>query len=312
MGRTWGITVLAATGIVLAGQARAQTPAAAPKPAAVVNGTSISMAEVETILKAQGPPPAEMTDAKRRQALMFIVGNLIDDTLVQQFLTKSGYKVDTVDVNKQVADLEEGLKKQGKTLQEFCKDTGQSEARLKTNAATYLQWTAYLKKNLTDADVKKFYEETRDYFDGNQVRVSHIMIKIPSTATEAERKDLRDRLLGLRQQILAGKIEFADAAKKYSHSESAASGGDLGFFQRKGDVEEPFAKAAFKLDIGQISDVVQTELGIHLIKMTEKKPGKPTKFEEVKERVRDCCIYEAREAILAQERKAAKIEINLP
>jgi peptidyl-prolyl cis-trans isomerase C len=309
---TWGITTLLAAGAVLAGHVRAQAPAAAPKPVAVVNGTSISSAEVEAILKVQGPPPAESTDAKRRQAQMFIVGNLIDDTLMQQFLTKSGYKVDAADVNKQVAELEEGLKKQGKTLQEFCKDTGQSEARLRTNAATYLQWTAYLKTHLTDADVKKFYEETHDFFDGTQVRVSHIMVKVAPTATEAERKDLHDRLLGLRQQIVAGKIDFADAAKKYSHSESAAGGGDLGFFQRKGDVEEPFAKAAFKLDVGQISDVVQTEFGLHLIKLTEKKAGKPSDFEKIKDRVRDCCVFEMREAILVQQRKAAKIEINLP
>jgi peptidyl-prolyl cis-trans isomerase C len=231
---------------------------------------------------------------------------------LQQFLTKNGVKVDAAEVNKQVAELEEGLKKQGKTLADFCKDTGQSEARLKGNAAIYLQKTAYLKTHLTDADVKKFYEETRDYFDGTQVRVSHIMVKVAPTATDAERKDLRDRLTALRQQILADKITFADAAKKYSHSESASSGGDLGFFQRKGDVEESFAKVAFKLEVGEISDVVATEFGLHLIKMTEKKPGKAAKFEDIKERVRECCIFEFWEAVLVQHRKAAKIEINLP
>jgi parvulin-like peptidyl-prolyl isomerase len=312
MRRTCGIVAVLAAGAALAGQTSAQAPAAAPKPAAVVNGTSISLAEVDAILKAQGPPPGESTDAKRRQAQMFIVGNLIDDALIQQFLTKNGYKADAADVNKQVSELEDGLKKNGKSLADFCKDTGQSEARLRINAATFIQKSAYIKAHLTDADVKKFYDETRDFFDGNQVRVSHIMVKVAPNATDAERKDLHDRLLALRQQILDAKIAFADAAKKYSHSESASSGGDIGFFQRKGDVEESFARAAFKLDVGQISDVVATEFGLHLIKMTEKKPGKPTKFEDVKERAYDCCIFEMWEAILVQQRKAAKIEINLP
>jgi len=309
---TCGILAVLAAGVALAAQVRAQAPAAAAKPAAVVNGTSISLAEVDAILKAQGPPPADLTDAKRRQVQMFIVGNLIDDTLIQQFLAKNGYKADAADVNKQISELEEGLKKNGKSLADFCKDTGQSDARLRNNAAIYLQKSAYIKAHLTDADVKKFYDETRDFFDGNQVRVSHIMVKVAPTATDAERKDLHDRLMALRQQILDGKISFADAAKKYSHSESASSGGDIGFFQRKGDVEESFAKAAFKLDVGQISDVVTTEFGLHLIKMTEKKAGKPTKLEEVKERARDCCIFEMWEAILVQQRRTAKIEINLP
>src|SRR5260370_42516639 len=113
---TWFVVAVLAAGAVFAEKVKAQAPTASAKPAAVVNGTSISMAEVDAIFKAQGPPPADLTDAKRRQTQMFILGNFIDDALLQQFLTKNGLKVDAAEVNKQVAELEEGLKKQGKTL----------------------------------------------------------------------------------------------------------------------------------------------------------------------------------------------------
>jgi parvulin-like peptidyl-prolyl isomerase len=295
---------------VCVGQVKAQTPAT-PKPAAVVNGIAIPLSDVDAILKAQGLP-VETPEAKRRELQFYVLSNLIDDLLLQEFLKRNGKRLDSAEISKQVAELEAGLKKQGKTLQDFCKETGQSEARLRTNAACYLQWTAYVEAHITDADVRRFYEETRDFFDGATIRVSHIMLKVSSTATDPERTEARAKLLAIRAHIQAGKLDFAEAAKKYSQTDSASRGGDLGFLQRKGDVEEPFAKAAFALREGEVSGVVQTDLGIHLLKVAERKAGKPSDFEKIKDRVRECYTFEMREAVLAEQRKTAKIEINLP
>src|SRR5262249_50312963 len=98
-----------------------------------------------------------------------------------------------------------------------------------------------------------------------------------------------------------------------SQDPRAADGGDLGFFLRKGDFDEAFLRAAFALPVGQVSDVVQTDYGLHLIQVTERKPGKETKFADLKEAAREFCAEELRQQILAQERKAAPIsEIHLP
>ena len=85
-------------------------------------------------------------------------------------------------------------------------------------------------------------------------------------------------------------------------------GGDLGFFPRKWMVEEPFAKVAFAMKVGELSDVVVTDYGYHLIQVTDRKPGDATTFEDAQDEVRDCYIEEMKLAILGDLRKSAKIE----
>jgi peptidyl-prolyl cis-trans isomerase C len=306
-----GIAAALAVGVLCGNQSKAQAPAAG-KPAAVVNGVVVPMADVEAVLKARGPFPPDFPEAKRREVQFVIVTSLIDDVLLQQFLAKNAKPADPAEVTKQITELEENLKKQNHTLQDFCKETGQNEERLRLNVGRYVQWSSYVQAHLSDANVKHAFDENRDYFDGTTVRVSHIMMKVAPNADDAARKDARDKLVAIRAHIMAGKLDFADGAKRFSQTESAKNGGDLGFFQRKGDIEEAFAKAAFALKIGEVSDVVQTEFGYHLLKVTERKEGKPAEFEKIKERVRDFYAYEMREEVLAQMRKISKIEISAP
>src|SRR5690606_22549153 len=87
-------------------------------------------------------------------------------------------------------------------------------------------------------------------------------------------------------------------------------GGDLNFFPRAGAMVEPFAKAAFGLQPYQMSDVVPTEFGMHLIMATAKKPGAAKKFEDVKEEVRLLYAMRLREAVIAQMKPKAQITLN--
>src|SRR5207302_8888968 len=103
---------------------------------------------------------------------------------------------------------------------------------------------------------------------------------------------------------------FAAYAKEYSVCASKRDGGDLNYFPRAGAMVEPFAKAAFELKPFQMSDVVATEFGYHLILVTDRKQGTARKFEEVKEDVRMLFAMRLREAVLAQMRPRAQITIN--
>ena len=138
------------------------------------------------------------------------------------------------------------------------------------------------------------------------------MLRVASSASPGEREQVRGRLQTLRQEIVSGKIDFAEAAKKYSQCTSAPNGGDVGYFPRKLAVEEAFAKAAFALKVGDISDVVETDYGMHLVKVTDRKPGQPSDYTKIKDEVRELCIEEMRLAVLAQQRKTAHVEIYLP
>ncbi|XP_010246952.1 PREDICTED: peptidyl-prolyl cis-trans isomerase Pin1-like [Nelumbo nucifera] len=116
--------------------------------------------------------------------------------------------------------------------------------------------------------------------DSNQVRASHILIKHQGSRRQASWKDpdghviknttretAVNQLKSLREDIVAGKAKFEDVASRYSDCSSAKRGGDLGPFG-KGRMQKPFEEAAFGLKVGEISDIVDTDSGVHIIKRT--------------------------------------------
>jgi peptidyl-prolyl cis-trans isomerase C len=286
--------------------------AQAVKPAAVVNGEPISLADLEAIIRSQVAPTVEVPAAKRHELRLGTLGQMIDDLLVVQFLKREGPPADPAEVNKRLADLAAELQKQGKTLADFYKETNQTEAQVRTDLTAMLQWRDYVKGHLGDALVKQYYDENKDFFDRVTVRASHIALRAPGNAPESEKQEKRNKLLALRQEIVAGKIDFAEAARKHSECPSAPKGGDIGVIPRKMVVDEAFARAAFALKPGQVSDVVQTEYGFHLIKVTDRSPGQPSDFNKIKEEVREFCVTELRQQLLLRLRQQAKIVINLP
>jgi peptidyl-prolyl cis-trans isomerase C len=281
--------------------------------AARVNGEVISLAEVDAALKQRLMPLSAETAAQMRQLRAEVLTGLIDDLLVRQFLREHGPKIDPAEINQQLAALQTALKAQDKSFAAYLREQDQTEVQLRANMTLLLQLDRYVKQNTTEADLKHFYEANKDYFDNVTVRTSHIVIRLPADAAPAERDKARQRLRALRADIAAGKIDFASAAKANSQSPSAPKGGDIGFIERKFQIiDEAYAKTAFAMKVGEISDVVQTEIGLHLIKVTERKAGKPLKYEQVAENVRDAYAEELRIALLNQLRKKAKIEVTLP
>ncbi len=118
----------------------------------------------------------------------------------------------------------------------------------------------------TDDQLKKMYEASDD---GTQVRARHILLKMAPDAPPAVRDSVTKLATSLRDQARSG-ADFATLAKKYSQDTSAPQGGDLGFFDKKTMVAA-FSDVAFKLQPGQVSDVVTTPFGLHVIKVEERK-----------------------------------------
>jgi hypothetical protein len=119
---------------------------------------------------------------------------------------------------------------------------------------------------LTDEQLKKIYDDAQL---GLQIHARHVLLSLPPDAAPAQRDSVTKLAQSIRQQALAG-ANFADLAKKYSQEPGAAtSGGDLGTFGR-GAMVAPFEEAAFKLQPGQISDVVESPFGLHVIKVEER------------------------------------------
>jgi parvulin-like peptidyl-prolyl isomerase len=312
--RIWGkvvsvvMVMIGATGA----SAQAQTKPS-HKPAALVNGEPILMEEVDAVLKHEPATPNPPTEIQRRQMQLEALSLVIDDRLVQQFLRKNGPAIPPAEVHKKLAELESSLKAQGRTMNEFLKENGLTMVQLQADTLKMLQWTAFIRQQIQEAELRRYYEENKDYFDQIKVRASHIVIRVPASATPAEVQESRARLEKLRQDILAGKIDFAEAARKYSQCPSSQDGGNIGYFFRKYTVQEPIAKAAFAMKVGELSDVIQSDYGLHVIKVTDRKAnGPPSDYEKIREEVRESCAMEMMNNLVAQQRKVAKIEINLP
>lgn len=135
----------------------------------------------------------------------------------------------------------------------------------------------------TDAQLKKMYDDNIARFrTDEQRRVSHILIAVPPNATPAERAKAKAKAEQVLAEVRKHPDDFAKIAKAESQDPgSAAKGGDLGYFGR-GAMVKPFEDAAFKLKEGDISDLVQTDFGYHIIKVTGIKPAQTKPFDEVK------------------------------
>ena len=132
----------------------------------------------------------------------------------------------------------------------------------------------------TDSEIEDFYKQNEsEMVEPEQVRVRHILIKVgENTDKNQALKKIRDIL----KETKEGKTSFAELAKKYSEDASAPRGGDIGFFIR-GQMVRKFEEVAFALNVGQISDVVETEYGYHIIQCIEKKAAEKKSLEEIRD-----------------------------
>jgi peptidyl-prolyl cis-trans isomerase C len=293
-------------------------PATQPAPAgtqvlAVVNGENITQADMDALLKACNGAPAGASDIQRDQQRMHALYMLVDQRLMSQFLARHARPIDPGEIDKKLADISKAVLQQGKTLSDYCKEVGQSEANLREGLTRLLQWYSWAGEHVKEEDVQKYYQDYKDFFDQVKVRISHIVLRVPYPSTAADREQFHARLKDIQAAILAGKMDFATAAKQYSHcTMSKDKGGDLGFIQRKYMVEESLSRAAFALKPGQISEPIDSEFGVHLILVTERTPGTPTDYARIKDAVREEYIAELSQKVLDEQRKTAKIEFHLP
>ena len=168
----------------------------------------------------------------------------------------------------------------------------------------------------TDEECEKYYNENPDAFkEPPQVRASHILVKTDG-ADEDEKAKARAKIDSIRAQI-TGEINveqaFADAARENSDCPSGKEGGDLGWFG-PGQMVPEFDKAAFAMKVDEISEVVETQFGFHILRKTGEKPGGEKAFSEVKDGLKEALARNAKNAafgrFMGELRADAKIEFR--
>jgi len=138
-----------------------------------------------------------------------------------------------------------------------------------------------------EAEIRAAYDrdQASRYTQREQRRASHILLKVPAGASDADTAKVAAKARDVLRQARAGG-DFADLARRYSEDSSAAAGGDLNFFGR-GQMVKEFEEAAFSLPVGSISDPVKTVYGFHIIKVTDTRDARVQPFDEVKDAIRD-------------------------
>ena len=181
-------------------------------------------------------------------------------------------------------------------------------------AFQYLQKEVISKIKVTEKEAKAYYDKNPDLFKSpEQVKARHILIQVPKEATEEEKKKLKEKADEVLKKVKAGE-DFTKLAAEYSDDPGTKSkGGELGFFS-KGSMVPAFEQAAFSLKPGEVSELVETEFGFHVIKVDEKKEAVAEPFETIKEKVTKQVLREKQEAkvteFVEQALKKAKVMMN--
>ena len=295
--------------------------AAADKKVASVNGTVIGrqqldkeLASIQRRMAQQGNfvPQTAMEEMRAR-----VLDELIGQELLYQDSRKQGIQVDEKEIQGQLGTMQEKFNDHN-AFKEALAASGLSVAqltdRLRQQAAIrqLVERQILPAVSVPDGAADTFYNQNPQFFTRpEQVRARHILIRTGEGADDAAKAEARKRLSEIRDQVVGGG-DFAALARMHSEDPgSKEKGGDLGFFTR-GRMVKAFEEAAFALSPNQVSDLVPTQYGYHLIQVTERKAAGTVALEEVKPRILDHLkqqqIRERLEDYVKTLRKGAKVE----
>lgn len=275
--------------------------------AAMVNGEPIVAAAVQGEIKGilaraqeQGRKPSDAEMASLRES---VLDKMVKLELLSQESKKAGVSVSAADVDNELKGYKKGFA-DDKAFAKALGEAGITEAELRKQVGKNLTIQKFIdtkfkgKAQVTEQEAKDFYNSNQDKFaQPETAHARHILIAAKETEPKADKDRKRAKLVEIKKKLKDGG-DFAELAKQFSDCPSKERGGDLGFFPR-GQMVKPFDQAVFKMMPGDVSDIVETEFGYHLIKLEEKKPANTVSFDEAKAKIT---------AYLTQEKVTANIE----
>lgn len=290
------------------------------EPVAEVNGEEISRQEYDQLLNyfryqymQQG---MQVQGSQLEELKKMVLESMIDNVLMYQIAKENGYAPSEEELDEELRKTKERFDNT-EAYQQALNQQGMSEADLRDELA--VQMTKYkfeqdkfgAETKVEPSEVKEFYENNPEQFEQpEQVRASHILIKVPEDATEEDKQAAREKLMDAKERIENGE-EFSEVAREVSEGPSNERGGDLDYFGR-GQMVPEFEEAVFNMEVGQLSDIVKTSFGYHLIKKTDAKEAADVPFEEVQQDIKTHLervkLQEAKKDFLEDRRQDADIQ----
>ncbi len=283
----------------LAGEER--NPAA--QPAALVNGKPIPVAQVQELAEEIAKSAGTTVEQVWKDALE----QLISAELLVQEAKATGTSVTEAEVEQEIRDL--AALGSGHPLAEWLRTTPAARVRDEIRRSLLVEklLTQSIRVNIERKQVEEYYEQHKERFQRPpMVRASHILIKIQGdnrAAAEQRAKELLARV--------KGGEDFASLARQFSEDPlTKEKGGDLGFFPQH---PTPLAQAAFHLQDGEVSEIIESPYGLHILKVTGRRPAGIAPLEEVFDEIREMLEEDAREdreeQLIEALRAKAKIQL---
>jgi len=285
---------------------------------AKVNTEIITLSSIET--RAEVLKQNFIQNHDENQILREALEMMIDEKLQIQHGKKMGFEVDDITVDAAIKDIEKKNSLESGQLEFMLKSEGKSVEAYKNNVRNQIlvskvtRFELGSRVNVSKRKIEKYYHDNqKEFWESGKVRAKHILILVEKGASEKIRKEKNKQIKEILAELKEGK-DFAEAAKEYSEDVSASIGGDVGFVVR-GQMVPEFEKTVYRLKEGEISDVVKTEYGYHIIKAEEIRKGKTLPFKEVENKIKSILLRRKQESAyknwMRELRESAFIEISL-
>ena len=258
---------------------------------------------------------AEITRGRNiREALLphlqaQVLEELIARRLVLAYAQRTGSAATEAEIEATRAQLKSRLAARRQTLADLLKAESMGEADLRRQLSWNIVWEKFRSRYMTPQRAEAYFEAHRRELDGTEIAVSHILLRPSAGGGPAALDEVTKQAEVIRREITAEKLPFAEAARKHSAGPSREDGGRLGFIGRHGPMDETFSRAAFALDVGQVSQPVRTPFGIHLIRCDESRPG-GKRLSDVRKEVEDALARELLDKLSQIQRRLHACEIH--
>jgi peptidyl-prolyl cis-trans isomerase C len=289
--------------------------------AAVVNGVVISQEEYAKelgfYLQRFSRQGVQLSKEQMTKLKNDVLENLIEREILYQESQKSGIKIDKNKIDEQLSVIKKRFPsekeyKNALSTMKISEDNIKNQIKRKLAINKLIDTKIAQKVVVTDEESKAFYNANPNLFkQPEQVKAGHILIKVEAGADEQKKTEALKKIKEVQKKLKGGQ-DFAMLAKEYSEDDtSSAKGGDLGYFTH-GQMVKPFADAAFGMKPNEVSEIVKTQFGYHLIKVYDKKPEKILAYGEIKDMLTEHMRKEKTEKeaakYIAELMKDAKIE----
>ena len=285
-----------------------------------VNGVQITEQQLEGIINELLPTAffhGNITPEKRAEFRPTAMEEIIKRELYYQEAKRLGMEIKKAELSEAVKkvkaryksekDFLRSLKSIGYTMETFEHDVDKNMLVIK-----FFEEEIIAKAKATEEYLRDYYEKNKkDFVRPEGIRLRHILIKVPPAATKEEREILKKEAEDVLAKAKSGE-DFADLAYKHSMDDWRVKGGDLGLVH-EGRLAPEIAEVAFKLEPGQISGLIETINGYHIMKMEEKVPASQLSFDEISDKLKRQTESrrqkELEESTLKRLKDNAKIEL---